>query len=449
MFFVSDSVHPQTQNRFRAPRAIFWAALAGRIAYILLFHSFHFRLDSDHFQYGWEMGRIARALATGYGYADPFIGHTGPTAWVPPLYPLIIAAGFKVFGVYTLKAAFALLALNSVFSALTALLVYEIGARCFGPHNALWSAWIWALYPAAGQYATRWLWEMTLTTLLFTAVIVLALRMRRIGENKNSETSNKLAATGDPQSLRRWALFGLLWGLIALSNSTLLLFLPVCTIWILLGAPQLKRSLKGTVLAAVVCCVILAPWVIRNQRVFHSFIPLRGNFGAELYLGDGPGSTGYLMIYDHPFQSPDQLRLYREMGEVRYVRMRDELARQTIRANPAHFLADTAIRTYFFWAGVPRAYDHPGIEAMRTINFSFISLAGLMGLALALHRRMPAATLFAWAFLLLPLTYYFVTVHARFRHPLEPLICVLGVYLFQSASTQLPNWFGGSPAPSN
>jgi hypothetical protein len=29
--------------------------------------------------------------------------------------------------------------------------------------------------------------------------------------------------------------------------------------------------------------------------------------------------------------------------------------------------------------------------------------------------------------------YYIVTVHARFRHPLEPLICILGVYLFQSA----------------
>ena len=56
-----------------------------------------------------------------------------------------------------------------------------------------------------------------------------------------------------------------------------------------------------------------------------------------------------------------------------------------------------------------------------------------MGLALALHRRAPAAGLFAWAFLLLPLTYYVVTVHARFRHPLEPLLCVLGVYLFQSA----------------
>jgi hypothetical protein len=56
-----------------------------------------------------------------------------------------------------------------------------------------------------------------------------------------------------------------------------------------------------------------------------------------------------------------------------------------------------------------------------------------MGLALALWRKAPAAGLFAWAFLLLPLVYYCVTVHARFRHPLEPLMVILGVYLFQSA----------------
>jgi hypothetical protein len=29
--------------------------------------------------------------------------------------------------------------------------------------------------------------------------------------------------------------------------------------------------------------------------------------------------------------------------------------------------------------------------------------------------------------------YYGVAAHARFRHPLEPLIVILGVYLFQSA----------------
>ena len=37
------------------------------------------------------------------------------------------------------------------------------------------------------------------------------------------------------------------------------------------------------------------------------------------------------------------------------------------------------------------------------------------------------------AFVLLPLTYYFITVEARFRHPLEPLIVIFSVYLFQSA----------------
>ncbi len=68
------------------------------------------------------------------------------------------------------------------------------------------------------------------------------------------------------------------------------------------------------------------------------------------------------------------------------------------------------------------------------MNFVFTSVCGLLGLALALKRRASAAVLFAWAFLLLPLVYYFVTVHARFRHPLEPLIAVLGVYLFQSAA---------------
>ncbi|MBV8113728.1 MAG: hypothetical protein JO300_03235, partial [Silvibacterium sp.] len=75
---------------------MFWTALAVRILVITLGHTYRIRTFQDHFQFGWEMGRVARALATGYGYADPFVGHTGPTAWVPPLYPLLMAAVFKL-----------------------------------------------------------------------------------------------------------------------------------------------------------------------------------------------------------------------------------------------------------------------------------------------------------------------------------------------------------------
>ena len=60
--------------------------------------------------------------------------------------------------------------------------------------------------------------------------------------------------------------------------------------------------------------------------------------------------------------------------------------------------------------------------------------ANLLGLALALKQHIPGAVLFAWAFALVPLTYYFITVQARFRHPLEPVMTILAVFLFQSAT---------------
>jgi hypothetical protein len=277
---------------------------------------------------------------------------------------------------------------------------------------------------------------MTITTALFTFTLVLALRLRGIGDEPRPPRTLNL----EPRT-SQWLLFGLLWALIALCNSTLLLFLPVCVLWILLpnlGAPSMRfhrmGGITGPTLAALLFLACIAPWTIRNWQVFHAFIPLRGNLGAELYMGNGPGSNGLLMEYYHPFQAPEQLRLYASLGEVRYVAQRGALARAFIAAHPTHFAADVARRIFFFWISVPQPADTPWyIEAGRSLNFAFLSLAGLLGLALALRRRIPAAGLFAWAFLLLPIPYYLITVHARFRHPLEPLICILAVYLFQSA----------------
>jgi 4-amino-4-deoxy-L-arabinose transferase-like glycosyltransferase len=412
---------------------VFWAGFLVRVLYMTLAHTYKFRTLGDHFQFGWEAARIARALVTGYGYAEPFSNsvwpHTGPTAWLPPLYPLLIAAVFKVFGVFTLKSAWVLLTINCALSAVTAVAIWEIGIRCFDAKVARWSAWIWALYPAAMQYAVRWVWEMTLTTALFAGLWVLMLRMREVG-------SEKLGVEARGDTTGRWCWFGLIWGAIALSNSTLLIFLPVAGIWILMGVRRevLVRSVGRAVLAGVVFVACIAPWTGRNWEVFHTFIPLRGNFGAELYMGNGPGSTGLLMENFHPFQDANQLKLYAEMGEVRYVAMRGEAAKAFIASDRAHFVADCLKRVYFFWISVPHPADDAWyVEVGRVFNFAVASLCGLMGLGLALWRRVPAAGLMVWAFVLLPVPYYLVTVHARFRHPLEPLICILGVYLFQCA----------------
>ena len=425
---------------YRAGWTVFWAAFLVRLLYMTLAHTYRIRPFDDHFEYGWEAGRIARALVTGFGYADPFattaVPHTGPTAWLPPIYPFLVAAAFRVFGIYTATSAWVLLALNCLFSAATARAVWEIAARSINLRVARWSAWIWALDPAAMQYAVRWVWETSLTTALFSWVLVLALRMTA------TQPDSVSSPPSPPRVLtRQWLSFGLAWGIIALSNSTLLLFLPVCGIWMVVhlrrrGVPPV-RLLRDATLSAALFAACLAPWIWRNQKAFHTFIPLRGNFGAELYMGDGPGSNGFLRSYQHPHVDPHQLALYQQLGEVHYVALRGAAAKAFIHAYPGHFLAVVARRTYFFWAGVP-SDQRLAPETLRLLNFEFASLAGLLGLALALQRRIPAAGLFAWAFLLLPLTYYFVTVHARFRHPLEPLLCIFGVYLFQSARPRTP-----------
>ena len=187
---------------------VFWAALAVRVLYLTLAHTYRIRPYDDHMLFGEEMGRIARALATGYGFSDPFRGHTGPTTWVGPLFPLLLAGVFKLFGVFTPLSAWVILTINSLFSALTARTIWEVAERCFNRNVARWSGWIWALYPAAMQYAVRWIWDTALTTFLFTWVLVLTLRLR---------------ARSTPT---RWALFGLAWGLTGLSNPALLIFLP-------------------------------------------------------------------------------------------------------------------------------------------------------------------------------------------------------------------------------
>ena len=350
------------------------------------------------------MGRIARALVTGYGFAEPFNGHSGPTAWCPPLYPLLLAAVFKLFGVYTLKSGWVILTINSIFSAATAVAIYEIAWRCFGRTAqglkiALWSAWLWALYPAAMQYAVKWLWDMALTAFLFAWVIVLALRIRGVGScqletrsepvvrqyrSQQIEQPRPQLATSNQQPLTLWLLFGLLWGLIALSNSSLLTFLPACGLWILwpalrrLGAPfmassdmggappaslvgrmgGIKSAFTGPILSALLFLAVISPWVIRNWVVFHAFVPMRANFGAELYEATMFSNDGFPWMATLPLaETAPEFRRYERLGEIAYSKQQGEIAKAKIHAHPGLFARNALRRVYFFWISVPHPTD--------------------------------------------------------------------------------------------
>jgi hypothetical protein len=223
-----------------------------------------------------------------------------------------------------------------------------------------------------------------------------------------------------------------------MTNPTLLLMAPVEGIWILAGLPQRKNLLRGSALAllsAVLCAAVAAPWVIRNELVLHAFIPTRDNLGAEAAMALAPGNYGLPWGATVPtVEAAPEHQLYARMGELAYVRMRGEMAKQWARQDSARFCKLVLLRFYMFWVSVPHAGGrHAAAEAVREWAHCLGSIAGILGLALALRRKLPAAGLFAWAVVLLPSIYYFIIAGSRFRNPLEPIFAVLTVYLFQQA----------------
>ena len=352
---------------------------------------------------------------------------------------MIIGAVFRVFGIYTPLSGWVLLAINSVFGAATVPAIYEIAVRCFGGSSgrteagepsprgrkiALWSAWIWALYPATMQYSVRWIWETSLTTVLVAWVLVVTLRLRGTWRSERADGEWRLGlvdllrpALGTDRPLQRDSAV-IAAGLRGLGDCR--------------GAPAAVERCWQRLLAGVVFALCLAPWTWRNWQVFHAFIPIRRNFGAELWVHNGPQDNGFprgIVVFSQP-----ELRSYASMGEVAYVRERGEWAKEYIRSHPRRFLRLSLERVYWFWMNLPHPLeDHPFSEAVREVTFGFLSVTGWLGLFLAIRRRIPGAWLFAAAFVLIPVTYYFVTVGARFRHPLEPLLVMLSVYLFSSA----------------
>jgi len=446
---------------------IFWAALGLRIAVIVIGRTWRVNPIGGNFEFGFEAGRIARALVTGHGYANPFNGHTGPTAWIAPGYPMLLALAFKLFGLYSKMASFFVKSVDSLFSAAIAPAIYEIAARCFDSKGlgrrkstriaplAWWSAWTWALYPAALQYAIHWLWDMSIAAMLFTWTIVFILRLARTGEATPDQACFPTSEAVANQSAPRWGTWialGLTWGALMLTNPSLSTCLPVEILWLAwqrmrtptgFNLAPLRQLIAGTVITGALCAACLAPWILRNERAMHAFVPTRSNFGVELYESTLERFDGMPWGTSMPlFAGAPEYKDFVRLGEVEYSRRMGVLGQQRIHDHPGRFWRWTALRFQYYWFGLPHPEDRkPAQEYLRQFNYSFITVCGLLGLLLMFRQRIPGAGLIALIFLMEPLVYYGVTVQPRFRHPIEPLMTVLAVYLFRSADTSR-TWSG-------
>jgi len=380
-----------------------------------------------------EVGNVADSLAHGQGFCCLFRQPTGPTAWLAPVYPLLIAAIFKLFGSFTVASLYAAALMNSVFSALACIPLFHAGKRIAGVGVAAAACWVWAIFPSGVMMPFEWIWDTSLSALLAAALLWATLYV------------------ADSRRARDFAFYGLLWGVSLLTNPSLGALLPFLLGW--LAYRQFRRGcfrlapLVAVLAVLFACC---APWTIRNAVQFHRLIPLRSNFPYELWSGNNE-------IFDEHSRTVnritryEQTHRYAQLGENAFLDEKWQKATQFIRNHPALYAQLFGRRVAATWLGVESPWQlfsrSDSLLVRAVLIWNAMTLLGTIGGLLRLFAsRNPFFFSVAVFPLVFPITFYIAHTSLRHRHPCDPIIALLVAMALLGA--RLPPGERVSPATS-
>ena len=379
----------------------------------------------DHADFGWEMGWTARSLALGRGFSSPFLPITGPTADIPPLYPFLLSAVFKLFGLYSAASAVVILSLNSLFSALTCVPLYFSLRHATTTRLARFAAIGWAIYPFAIYFSADRVWDYALTALLFTTCFWAAQRLHL--------RTRRLA----------WVAFGLLYGVTALSNPSVLSLFPfllLLAVWKLrkTGGPWLRNGL----LAILGVFAVMTPWTVRNYRTLHVLCPVRDDFWDEFWSANNGDTSNPTLAWAHPASNPAEMQDYIASGEIHYFAQKRVLAKDFMAHHKLFFVGLTLRRIAAYWTGFwSLAPDYVKSEPFQLPNFFFCTTLTLLmfrGLRRWWRTDRAAALPYVIVLAIFPIAYYVSHPLMDYRQPIEPAILalvVIGIFGLKARAT--------------
>lgn len=391
-----------------------------------------------------ETGSIARSIATANGFSNPFGRQTGPTAWLTPVYPLLVAATFKIFGTFTVRSFFFLVFLNILFSTAVCVPIFFAGQRVAGLGVASGAAWLWALFPNAIMTPFEWIWDTSLAALLGATLLWATLEL------------------AESHRLRDWCGYGLLWGFTLMTNPSLGSLLPFLIGWAAYRSWR-KSTAPGknsrsmitlvTALALVILCCL--PWTIRNYWVFHRMVPLRSNFPLELYIGNNENYDDKHSRYPGPITKERETLRYFRLGETRF--MDEEMRKATtfIATHPRVEITLFSKRFVAFWAGISNPVQQflttdSWLARILILCATFSGIGALAGIVLLIRRRSPYTFPLAVFPLVFPFLYYITHTSLRYRLPIDPVVMLLtataAASLAQSVFQRLSQKPGNSDA---
>jgi 4-amino-4-deoxy-L-arabinose transferase-like glycosyltransferase len=419
------------------------AALAIRLAFVFATPGYELVHDARDYD------RHAASLAAGDGYA---LALGRPTAFRPPGYPYLLAGVYTLAGVDTRNDPDGILAARLAGALLGTLVVALIGvlaAQLWGRRAALVAMGLAAIYVPLILVGAAVMSE-TLFVALLLATLVAALAHRR------SRHRYRLAL-----------LAGVLAGLAILTraNAAVLLLPLGLAVWD--ARPRFGvRALAPPVALFVAAILVVAPWTVRNQVVFGTFVPVSTQLGSALA---GTYNDQARTDKENPasWRSVRRVPAYAHIWAGVRTRPEPELDHELREVSKRYIAEHPAYVAQVGWWSTARMLDLTGLEWSRhttgTIGiaprWADVSVAcfwafALLALAGACTRRARQAPLFVWLVpVLMYLSVVFLVVETpRYRTGIDPFIVILAALALLSAADARAGFrrrgARGSPAPA-
>ncbi|MCX7921081.1 MAG: glycosyltransferase family 39 protein [Clostridia bacterium] len=340
-----------------------------------------------------------------------------------PGYPFFIAAVYSVFGYSYFNVYIA----QSILGTLSTLLIYLIAANVFDKRIGKISALVSLLY-----------WPLTLYSgILLSETLFLFLLLAGVYTFIKGISSHKTLY------------FLLCGGLLALSalvrSINLMALIIIPAVYLFIGYRNYKAVLKNIAAFALVFCITMSPWPIRNYAMFGKFIPVDSLGGLNLYIGNNGRSNGYFVnVSKDPLFNID--KYINNENRLEKAAIRDEILKKAavsyIVTHPERFVKLTLKRAALFviddfrgvdWILVTymaqnRLFQHiPWQPLIYYSNIAFFILA-VFGLLNFMRNKK------AIVFIVLIL-YYFATtsvfyISSRYRLPIMPFMAIAAAFSF-------------------